>query len=365
MKAISFFSGAGGLDIGIQESGFDIKLALELEKIYCETLISNNHHNVRQGDIMTYNAKKVREEAGLESSEEIDLIIGGSPCQSFSTAGKRQAFADPRGQAMLHFADLVNELQPKFFVLENVKGFLSASLKHRPINQRGLDFPPLEKDEMPGSALQFLLDRIGNYNVTTNTVNAADYGVPQKRERVFIIGVRDDLEISYSFPTPTHNQNGTEGLLPWRTFEDVMNELKIKEHNYPAYSAERLRYMQMIPKGGGNWRNLPEDLIQDAMGGAYTSGGGKVGFYRRIRLDGPSPTLLTSPIQKSTNLGHPLEDRPLSIEEYLAIQEFPSDYQISGNLSKQYIQIGNAVPVRLARVIGESIASALKAKHLI
>ncbi|ANU18971.1 DNA (cytosine-5-)-methyltransferase [Planococcus plakortidis] len=360
MNAISFFSGAGGLDIGIQEAGFDIKLALELEEVYCNTLISNNHHNVRQGDIMDYDGERVRQEAGLERDEEIHLVVGGSPCQSFSTAGKRQAFADPRGQAMLHFADLVNELQPNFFVLENVKGFLSASLRHRPINQRGNDFPVLDTDEMPGSALQFLLERIGNYNVTTNIVNAANYGVPQKRERVFIIGVRNDLDITYSFPEPTHNQYGTDGLFPWRTFNHIMNELENIEHHYPNYSTDRLRYMQMIPQGGGNWRDLPPEIVQEAMGGAYTSGGGKVGFYRRIRLDSPSPTLLTSPMQKSTNLGHPIENRPLSIEEYLAIQEFPTDYHVSGNLAKQYTQIGNAVPVRLARIIGESIAQSLR-----
>lgn len=360
MNAISFFAGAGGLDLGIQAAGFDIKLALELERTYCETLIVNNHHNVRAGNIMDYTADRIRQEANLQPNEEIDLIFGGSPCQSFSTAGKRQAFSDPRGQAMLKFADLVNELQPKFFVLENVRGFLSAALRHRPLDQRGQQFPPLEPDETPGSALQHLLDRIGNYTVSINTVNAANYGVPQKRERVFIIGVRDDLNVNYVFPEPTHNEHGTEGLLPWKTFGQVMANLNIEQHTHTNYSAERLRYMQMIPQGGGNWRDLPEELVQDAMGGAYTSGGGKVGFYRRIQLNSPSPTLLTSPAQKSTNLGHPLEDRPLSIEEYLAIQEFPEGYRVCGTLNKQYTQIGNAVPVRLATVIGQSIANLLE-----
>ncbi|MDQ0176454.1 DNA cytosine methyltransferase [Bacillus chungangensis] len=360
MNAISFFTGAGGLDLGIQSAGFDIKLALEIEPIYCETLVMNNHHNVRQGNIMDYNGERVREEAGLLPGEEIDLVVGGSPCQSFSTAGKRQAFTDPRGQAMLHYADLVNELQPKFFLLENVKGFLSAALRHRPINQRGQDFPPLEPDEMPGSALQYLLNRIGNYNVTTNIVNAANYGVPQKRERVFIIGVRNDLNINYAFPMQTHNENGTDGLLRWRTFRQVFENLNNDNHTYVNYSAERLHYMRMIPRGGGNWRDLPTEIVRQAMGGAYNSGGGKVGFYRRIQLNSPAPTLLTSPAQKSTNLGHPLEDRPLSIEEYLAIQEFPEGYQVCGTLSQKYTQIGNAVPVRLATVIGQSIANSIR-----
>ncbi len=360
MKAISFFAGAGGLDIGMHSAGFDIKLAIEIEDTYCSTLINNNHKNVKCGNIMKYTAAKVLSEADMNTSEEIDLIFGGSPCQSFSTAGKRQAFGDSRGQAMIKFAELVNDLSPKFFVLENVKGLLSASLRHRPINQRGEGFPPLTDEEMPGSALNHLLSILNNYNVVTTLVNAADYGVPQKRNRVFIIGTRNNLEINYEFPAPTHNENGTDGLQQWRTFREIATQLKNVEHHYQKYSQERLRYMRLIPQGGGNWRDLPENLVQDAMGGAYTSGGGKVGFYRRIRLDSPAPTLLTSPIQKSTNLGHPTEDRPLSIEEYLAIQEFPDGYKICGSLSQQYTQIGNAVPVRLAKIIGDSLTKYLQ-----
>ncbi|MCY7708062.1 DNA cytosine methyltransferase [Bacillus safensis] len=364
MEAISFFAGAGGLDLGIRRAGFNIRLALELEQVYCDTLINNGHHNVRQGNVMNYTAERIRDESNLNNNQEIDLIFGGSPCQSFSTAGNRQAFSDPRGQAMLKFAELVNDLQPKFFLLENVRGLLSAALRHRPINQRGENFPPLDVDEMPGSALQHLLNIFGNYNVTVQLVNAADYGVPQKRERVFIIGTRNDLSITYNFPQPTHNEEGADGLPRWRTFRDIYENLDIEEHHYANYSAERLFYMRMIPQGGGNWRDLPEECIQEAMGGAFTSGGGKVGFYRRIKLDKPSPTLLTSPIQKSTNIGHPLEDRPLSIEEYLAIQEFPKGYQVYGSISQKYTQIGNAVPVRLAEIIGLSIAHSINLLHV-
>lgn len=367
MNAISFFAGAGGLDLGIQQAGFNVRLALEIEQVYCNTLIENGHHNVRQGDIMEYTAERIRTEANLSDEDEIDLIFGGSPCQSFSTAGKRQAFSDVRGQAMLKFAELVNELQPKFFLLENVRGLLSAALRHRPLNQRGSEFAELEPDEMPGSALNYLLETFGNYNVSVNHVNAADYGVPQKRERIFIIGIRNDLGINYTFPTPTHNENGTNGLERWRTFREVMENVNIQEHTHVNYSADRLRFMQLIPQGGGNWRDLMtygDELVREAMGGAYNSGGGKVGFYRRIKLDSPAPTLLTSPAQKSTNIGHPLEDRPLSIEEYLAIQEFPQDYRVCGTLNQQYTQIGNAVPVRLATIIGTSIANCLQVHQI-
>uniref|UniRef100_C5DB32 DNA (cytosine-5-)-methyltransferase n=1 Tax=Geobacillus sp. (strain WCH70) TaxID=471223 RepID=C5DB32_GEOSW len=363
-NAISFFAGAGGLDLGIKRAGFNILLSVEIEETYCQTLRQNFEGlNVVCGDIMEYSRERVYQEAGLAEHEEVDLMIGGSPCQSFSTAGKRQAFADPRGQAMLKYADLVNEVRPRFFLLENVKGLLSAALKHRPLNQRGPGHPPLTEEEQPGSALEYLLERFGDYDVKIKLINAADYGVPQKRERVFIIGVRNDLNIQYEFPEPTHNEDGSDGKLPWVTVGEVLENLQVEEHHFIPYSKERLRFMKLIPKGGGNWRDLRaygEEVVREAMGGAYYSGGGKVGFFRRIDSNKPSPTLLTSPAQKSTNLGHPFEDRPLSIEEYLAIQGFPPGFRVAGTLMQQYTQIGNAVPVPLAEILGASILERLR-----
>jgi len=361
--AISFFSGAGGLDIGIHKAGFDIKLCVEIEEKYCMTLKENHPNwNVKNGDIMEYNKEKVYIEAGLNKSEEIDLIFGGSPCQSFSTAGKRQAFDDIRGKAMLKYADIVEEIKPKAFILENVRGLLSAALKHRKLKERGENFPPLTDEELPGSALKYLLSKFKSYNIEVKLINAANYGVPQKRERVFIVGIRKDLNKKFKFPDPTHNKNGDNGKHKWVTVEKVFKELegKVEKHNYLTYSPKRLKYMKMIPKGGGNWRDLPENMIKEAMGGAYNSGGGKVGFFRRIKIDEPAPTLLTSPMQKSTNLGHPYEDRPLSIQEYLAIQGFPLEYKVAGTLNDQYTQIGNAVPVQLAYIIGNAIYNLLK-----
>ncbi|THE11887.1 DNA cytosine methyltransferase [Bacillus timonensis] len=356
-KAISLFAGAGGLDIGIKKAGFDVKLAVEIEPTYCETLQTNFPYlTVKQGNVMDYCRERLYEEAGLSEDEELDLFIGGSPCQSFSTAGKRQAFEDPRGQAMIKFADLVQEVQPKVFLLENVRGLLSSALKHVPINERGKR--PLEPDEQQGSAFRHILEHFGNYKVSVELLNAANYGVAQTRERVFIVGVRNDLNTEFKFPEPTHDKNGSDGKKLWRTVGDVLSELQIEKHTHVNYSADRLKWMKMIPQGGGNWRDLRqfgEEIVKEAMGGAYKSGGGKVGFFRRIDVKKPAPTLLTSPAQKSTNLGHPYEDRPLSIQEYLAIQEFPEDYYVAGTLTQQYTQIGNAVPTRLAQVLGESI----------
>lgn len=357
-RAISFFAGAGGLDMGLEQAGFEIRLAVELVPTYVETLkINHPDLNIQQGDIMDFSKDKIYESAGLEEHEEVDLMVGGSPCQSFSTAGKRQAFGTPGGQAMLKFADLVSEVRPKVFLLENVRGLLSAPLKNRPLSERGSDFPPLEPEEMRGSALEYVLTRFLDYDINYELLNSANYGVGQRRERVFFVGVRRDLNKSFVFPEPTHNEHGTDGKERWVTVRDVFEQLEGIEHHYVNYSEERLRFMRMIPLGGGNWRDLPEDVVEEAMGGAFTSGGGKVGFFRRIRIDKPSPTVLTSPHQKSTNLGHPFEDRPLSIEEYLAIQEFPPGYVVAGKLGDQYTQIGNAVPVRLAKVMGEAILS--------
>lgn len=363
LKAISFFSGAGGLDMGMHEAGFDIRLCLEIEKKYCDTLKTNHPDwNVKNGDIMEYNKEKIYKEAELEITEEVDLMIGGSPCQSFSTAGKRQAFEDVRGKAMLKYAELIQEVNPRAFLLENVKGLLSAALKHRKLEERGSNFEPLSDEEKPGSALAYLLKYFEEYSVKLQTINAADFGVAQKRQRVILVGVRNDLKKDFKFPDATHNLDGSNNKNKWVSVEDILNDLKSKvnEHHHVTYSQERLKYMKMIPKGGGNWRDLPVDVVKDAMGGAYNSGGGKVGFFRRVKLNEPAPTLLTSPHQKSTNLGHPIEDRPLSIEEYLAIQGFPLDYKVSGTINDQYTQIGNAVPVRLAYVLGRAIYELLK-----
>ncbi len=356
--AISFFAGAGGLDIGIHRAGFDIKLSVELEETYCKTLKYNNpNFNVFNGNIMDYNKKRIYKDAGLNETEEISLVFGGSPCQSFSTAGKRQSFSENRGKAMLKFADLISEIQPKLFILENVKGLLSASLKHRPLKERGWGFPPLSENEKKGSALKYLLSKFNNYNITYKIINAAEYGVPQKRERVFIIGIREDLNKKFTFPQKTHSKEGKNKFL---TFKDVMDKFHGTEHTYVTYSVERLKYMKMIPKGGGNWRHLDNKTAKIAMGGAYNSGGGKTGYFRRIKVNEPCPTLLTSPIQKSTNIGHPFEDRPLSIEEYLEIQGFPSDYTVYGSLSEKYTQIGNAVPIKVSTILGNQLVKLLQ-----
>lgn len=383
---ISFFSGAGGMDIGFEKAGFHIQLAVEIDPIMCETLELNRKDDslkIYEKNILEADSDEILMKAGLKK-EEVTGIIGGSPCQSFSTAGNRGAFSDERGQAMVKYIDLINEIRPKFFVLENVKGLLSAALEHVSLEDRKKNIDegiPLRPEQEPGSAFRFILERINGYEVHQEVLNAADYGVPQKRERVFLVGILKDEEgnpiCDYSFPRKTHSklgdagetlfdfENGGELLERWVSFEEATAHLDPLNMHYQSYSPNRLRFMQMIPRGGGNWRDLKihgEDVVRQAMGGAYNSGGGKVGFFRRIKANAPAPTLLTSPAQNSTNLGHPYEDRPLSIEEYLAIQQFPKGYKVAGKLMDQYKQIGNAVPVGLAYVVADSIKKAFQNK---
>ncbi len=234
--------------------------------------------------------------------------------------------------------------------MENVKGLLSASLRHRPINQRGKDYPPLEPDEMPGSALKVVLSEMKEigYNVVYNLLEAADYGVPQNRERVIFIGSRDGE--TPTFPIPKYCKDGK--ILPkWRTLKYALTDLVDAKPEFMSYSESRLKYLRLL-EAGQNWKHLPEDLKQEAMGGAYNSGGGKVGFYRRLSWDKPSPTITTSPHQKATDMCHPVELRSLTVRESAKLQTFPDDWIFYGSVSSKYKQIGNAVPVLLAKELG-------------
>jgi DNA (cytosine-5)-methyltransferase 1 len=257
---------------------------------------------------------------------------------------------DPRGSLFMDFVRIVKEVQPRFFLMENVKGLLSASLRHRPINQRGKDYPPLEPDEIPGSALKVVLSEMKEigYNVVYNLLEAADYGVPQNRERVIFIGSRDGE--TPTFPIPKYCKDGK--ILPkWRTLKDALTGLVDAKPEFMSYSESRLKYLRLL-EAGQNWKHLPEDLKQEAMGGAYNSGGGKVGFYRRLSWDKPSPTITTSPHQKATDMCHPVELRSLTVRESAKLQTFPDDWIFYGSVSSKYKQIGNAVPVLLAKELG-------------
>ncbi|MBN3908393.1 MAG: DNA cytosine methyltransferase [Nostoc sp. NMS1] len=365
--SISLFTGAGGLDIGIEQAGFRVVSVVEKDPDAAKTIAFNRPHlnSSVARDIQKITAQNLLEEAGYVINlgrplriGEVDLVTGGPPCQPFSTAGKRGSVMDPRGSLFMDFIRIVEQVQPRFFVMENVKGLLSAPIRHRPHLERGTDYAPLELDEMQGSALEIVLEEMKcfGYQVIYKVMEAADYGVPQNRARVIFIGSRDGE--SATFPLPTHSKDGS--LLPqWRTLKDALTNLEDPQPEYTSYSKNRLQYLKLL-KSGQNWRDLPNDLIKEAMGGAYKSGGGKVGFYRRLCWDKPSPTITTSPYQKATDMCHPEELRPLSVRECARIQTFPDSWIFYGSTASKYRQIGNAVPVLLAQAIGDYLHSLIR-----
>lgn len=357
--ALSFFSGAMGLDIGLEKAGFKTILACEVDKSCRKTISKNKPDIALIGDIRNYSAAEIRSKAGLGTSDEIDLVIGGPPCQAFSTAGKRMGFEDQRGNVFLNFIELIIDLNPKFAVIENVRGILSAPLKHRPHEERGSGFPPLSLEEKKGGALLHILSILkkGGYEVSFNLYNSANFGTPQKRERVIIIASRDGKKVPYL--RPTHSENGEFGLPKWVTFREAVHGLNRSGDRHLNFPEKRVKYYKMLGPGQ-NWRDLPEEVQKEALGKSYYSEGGRTGFLRRLDWEKPSPTLVTHPAMPATDLAHPDEDRPLSIFEYKRIQQFPDEWQIEGTLLEQYRQIGNAVPVGLGKAIGELLINRLR-----
>ncbi|MBI5664583.1 MAG: DNA cytosine methyltransferase [Nitrospirae bacterium] len=361
--ALSFFSGAMGLDIGLEQSGFEILSCCELDNSSRKTILKNKPLISLIGDIRDYDAGQIRKSAGLKTDDDIDLVVGGPPCQAFSTAGRRQGFDDKRGNVLLTYLDRIIELRPKFAVIENVRGILSAPLKHRPHNLRGLGFSPLAHEEEKGGALYYVLERLrsAGYGVSFNLYNSANFGTPQKRERVIIICSREGNKLPHLIPT--HAENGAFGLPQWRTFKEAVKGLPKKGLHHITFPEKRLKYYRML-KPGQYWRHLPKELQKEALGASYYAGGGKTGFLRRLAWDEPAPTLVTHPAMPATDLSHPIEDRPLSIEEYKRIQEFPDDWQIEGSLIEQYRQLGNAVPVSLGRAVGRLLINYMAGKKI-
>ena len=350
-QVISLFSGAMGLDIGLTKAGLSISLGQDIDKS-CADTIQANGHDVICGDITKIDSSTLLEGARLERGEAF-LVCGGPPCQPFSTAGKRLGINDPRGSLFMDFKRMIYDIRPRFFIMENVKGLLSASLKHVPISERDKSYKP-SFDELPGSVFQVVREQLESlgYKVIYGLLDAVNYGVPQFRERLVILGSRDGENIF--LPMPTHFQLHQDRKYKWQILRDAIGDIEENPGQYTRFSQERIKLLNLVPEGG-NWRNLPSNLIRDAMGGAYESGGGKVGFYRRLSYEQPSPTLVTSPVQKASMLCHPRQTRPLSVREYARIQQFEDSWIFKGTLSSIYKQIGNAVPVGLGKAIGQAL----------
>lgn len=341
-KAISLFSGAMGLDLGLSQAGIDICIGQDFDEA-CYNTIKRNGHMALLGDIRKIEPEELLSATGMTSGEPF-LICGGPPCQPFSTAGRRRGINDPRGSLFREYVRMIDSIRPRFFVMENVKGLMSSPLKDE--NGKNTN----------GKVLDVILEEFSklNYKTVYGVLDAVNYGVPQFRERFVMIGSRDNENIF--LPFPTHFQMHQNETLRWVTLSKCIKDLECNHGECASFSSSRLKYLKMVPEGG-NWKNLPEDVVEEAMGGAYHSGGGKVGFYRRLSYSQPSPTLVTSPIQKATMMCHPTQDRPLSVSEYARIQQFPEEWIFEGTLSEKYKQIGNAVPLGLAKAIGDAIIS--------
>lgn len=350
-NVISLFSGAMGLDIGLARAGLNIVIGQDFDKSCVETMQANGHE-VLCGDIREIKAPDLLAETGMKVGEPF-LICGGPPCQPFSTAGKRLGINDPRGSLFMDFIRMIDYIKPRFFVMENVKGIISSPLKHVPIEERDGSDP----EQQLGTVLDVILNEFNklNYKTVYGVLDAVNYGVPQFRERFVLIGSRDNEDIF--LPVPTHFAVHQNEKYKWQSLSSAIRDIEDAPGICESFSQERLKYLRLVPEGG-NWRNLPKKMIEEAMGGAYRSGGGKVGFYRRLSYSEPCPTLVTSPVQKATMMCHPTQDRPLSIREYARIQQFPEEWVFTGTVASQYRQIGNAVPVGLAEQIGKAIIAA-------
>lgn len=378
-KTISLFSGAMGLDIGLEKTDrFDVLACLEKEAAFCGTIRANLDAGrlrpdlkVFEGDISDVDPLEVLDAVGLKPGE-VDLLVGGPPCQSFSTAGRRRTVSDPRGTLLWQFLRFVDAMQPRFFLMENVRGLLSAALRHRPIAKRPeKGGPPLDPDEEPGSVVRLFaedLQRLDHtYHMDCFEVNAVNYGAPQLRERALFLGNRYDSVVD--FPDPTHGrpdwENPEPGLFdttdppqPWQTLGDAIGGLNDPGEVIMDFSPRKKEFLSMVPPGS-NWRSMPVEVQQESMGRAWHAKGGRSGWWRRLSFDLPCPTLVTMPNHASTSLCHPTKVRALSLLEYALIQEFPRDWVFCGSTYEQYTQAGNAVPVRLGEIAGEVVAAAL------
>lgn len=343
--ALSFFSGAMGLDIGMMNGGVRAILACEFNK-YCRMTIEKNNPDIALiGDINKYAPEDILRFAKIPRNRKVDIIFGGPPCQAFSTAGARRALDDDRGNVFLRYIDIVEAIKPTYVVIENVRGLLSAPYPYADI-----------KEPIKGGALCIIMDRLekAGYTVSFELYNAANFGAPQIRERVVIIGKLGSKKVAYL--SPTNSENGEFGLPKWRTLGNAINSMKNVEHHFIEFPEKRLKYYRRLTEGQ-YWKDLPQDVQKEAMGSKLHLGGGKTGFFRRLNFGRPSPTLVTNPTMPATDLCHPTEDRPLSVEEYGRIQEFPDDWTICGPVLEQYKQIGNAVPVKLGEAIAKTIIS--------
>ena len=320
---IELFAGAGGLALGLEEAGLDTVLLVDIDKHACATLRKNRP----QWNVVCDSVANVD---WAPYAGKVDVVTGGFPCQAFSHAGKKLGFEDTRGTLFFEFARCVKEVRPKIFVGENVEGLVR--------HDEGRTF----------KAMVAIMESFG-YRVQWKVLNAVEYGVPQKRKRVIIVGTLPGIYFEYPEPQ--------KRIV---TLREALKDVPLSPG--ATYSEHRTEVLKLVPPGG-SWIDLPIELQKEYLGKSFYSGGGKRGMARRIAWDEPCLTLTTSPSQKQTDRIHPEETRPFTIREYARIQTFPDEWQFSGGVGAQYMQIGNAVPVRLAKAVGLQVVAALDGKN--
>lgn len=349
---LSLCSGAGGLDIGLEMAGWSALAQVEIDRDCCRTLAAHAALHARgtrivEAGIQEIDARELRLSLGLARGE-LDLVVGGPPCQPFTTHGLRQTLRDRRAREVFpSFLEYIREFEPKIVVMENVDGFLSAALRHVALVDRAKR--PLRREESKGSFLEWTLmqlDGLG-YSVSWGIAEAADYGVAQYRQRAILIAVRG-AELCY-LPAPTVRRPGT--------LREALAGIADPGPVQPLSERKRAIYAR-IP-AGGNWRSLPLAVQRETMGKAFEATGGKSGWWRRLAWDQPAPTILGMPDHSSTGLIHPDEVRCLGLRECAAIQSFPANMPFQGSARSQYQQVGNAVPPLLGKAIGDVLLAHL------
>lgn len=336
LKTISLFSGAGGLDLGLINSGYNIVFANDILK----PAIENYRHNIGEisdQDITTIDEKKL---------PDADVVVGGFPCQPFSNAGNRLGTDDDRGNLYLDILRVIKEKNPKIVIMENVRGLLSMKNKD---GSKLID------------SIVFLLENTGiGYQVKYKLLKASDYGVPQNRYRVIIVGIRKDIDIDYRFPEPlSYNYDKLTVGEVLKDIDNVANQNEVWELS--PQSQELVKY---IPEGG-SWKNIPYDKLPERMKKIrdnmkrYHS----PNFYRRFARHEINGTITAAATPENCGILHPLENRRYSVREVARIQSFPDTYEFIGDsVSSKYKIIGNAVPPKLGEAIGKSIVEQLKEK---
>jgi len=327
LNVIDLFCGAGGMSYGFEKAGFNVLLGIDSDENAIKTF--NKNHKSAKGLCRDITLLSVNEIKGIIGNKKIDVIIGGPPCQGFSMAGKRRP-NDPRNSLFREYHRIVNGFKPKVFIMENVRGLLSM------------------KDEKGKKVIEIILEEFNKigYNAQVHKVNTADYGVPQKRHRIFIIGIKNNSSLNFFFPDATHSKAGLSNngkkLKLWNSVKNLlMNKEKVDKNLF--YSAKLINGFKRREENnkksniGFGWSFINPDEPSYTISARYW----KDGAEALVKYD-------------EENI------RMLSAEECALIQSFPKKYKFLGSKKNVYTQIGNAVPPVMAEKIAEKIYMGLK-----